>query len=162
MMKKLLFVLVFGLVAGASYGQATGSEYRTAAGVKVWPGGITVKHFIKDQVALEGIAYFWDYGFRFTGLYEFHGDINGAQGLKCISDLVRILADMIATGKTVTIATMELILEWTEYWDWITKSKVLLSISASTGSLLSLSSAEQISGAGADWELGLHSNNVKR
>ncbi len=82
MMKKLLFVLVFGLVAGESYGQATGSEYRTAAGVKVWPGGITVKHFIKDQVALEGIAYFWDYGFRFTGLYEFHGDINGARGLK--------------------------------------------------------------------------------
>jgi hypothetical protein len=31
---------------------------------------------------LEGLASFWNYGFRFTGLYEIHGDINGAPGLK--------------------------------------------------------------------------------
>ncbi|ULQ57846.1 hypothetical protein KJS94_06495 [Flavihumibacter rivuli] len=62
--------------------QSLGSDYRTALGVKFYPGGITVKHFIKDNAALEGIAYFWNHGFRFTGLYEFHGDINGAPGLK--------------------------------------------------------------------------------
>ncbi len=82
-MKKLCIALTVMMMTSAiAFGQATGSEYTTAAGVKVWPGGITVKHFIKDDVALEGIAYFWNYGFRFTGLYEFHGDINGAPGLK--------------------------------------------------------------------------------
>lgn len=57
-------------------------EYRTALGVKFWPGGITIKHFVRDNRAIEGIAYFWNHGFRFTGLYEIHGDINGAAGLK--------------------------------------------------------------------------------
>lgn len=83
MMKKLFFVFTVSLLTTAiAFGQATGTEYRTAAGVKIWPGAITVKHFIKDEVALEGLGYFWNYGFRFTGLYEFHGDINGAPGLK--------------------------------------------------------------------------------
>ena len=65
-----------------SYGQAMGSSYRTALGVKFYPGGITIKHFTQSDRALEGIAYFYNYGFRFTGLYEIHGDINGAEGLK--------------------------------------------------------------------------------
>ena len=82
-MKKLLLAIGLGIfTVGVSNAQALGQEYRTAAGVKVWPGAITVKHFIKDNVALEGLGYFWNYGFRFTGLYEFHGDINGAPGLK--------------------------------------------------------------------------------
>lgn len=62
--------------------QAMGSTYRTALGVKFYPGGITLKHFLRTNRAIEGIAYFWDHGFRFTGLYEVHGDINGARGLK--------------------------------------------------------------------------------
>jgi hypothetical protein len=59
-----------------------GSDYQTAVGVKFWPGAITVKHFVQDNRALEGLANFWDHGFRFTGLYEIHGDISGAPGLK--------------------------------------------------------------------------------
>jgi hypothetical protein len=70
------------LLKGGAYGQSMGSSYKTALGVKFWPGAITVKHFIADNKALEGLAYFWDHGFRFTGLYEFHGNINGAPGLK--------------------------------------------------------------------------------
>ena len=62
--------------------QSLGSEYRTALGVKVWPGSISIKHFTRDNTALEGLLSFWRYGFRFTGLYEYHGDINGAPGLK--------------------------------------------------------------------------------
>ena len=65
-----------------SNAQSMGSTYRTALGVKFLPGGITIKHFVADNRALEGIAFFWDHGFRFTGLYEIHGDINGAEGLK--------------------------------------------------------------------------------
>ena len=84
-MKKLittLLVIVTLTISQLSFGQAMGSEYRTALGVKFYPGGITIKHFTQDNRALEGIVYFHQYGFRFTGLYEIHGDINGAPGLK--------------------------------------------------------------------------------
>jgi len=82
-MKKLLLTTVvacFLFVTGFS--QSTGSTYRTALGVKIYPGAITIKHFIKDDVALEGLLSFWDHGFRFTGLYEFHGNISDIDGLK--------------------------------------------------------------------------------
>src|ERR1044072_5004984 len=84
-MKKVLplWTLVALLtLAQGSQAQSMGSTYRTAVGAKFWPGGITIKHFIRDNRALEGIGYFWGHGFRFTGLYEVHGDINGAPGLK--------------------------------------------------------------------------------
>ncbi|GGA83269.1 hypothetical protein [Puia dinghuensis] len=83
-MRKTLFVLgiVSFLFTNRSFAQAEGSSYETAVGLKFWPGALTVKHFIQDDRALEGILSFWDGGFRLTGLYEFHGDINGAPGLK--------------------------------------------------------------------------------
>ena len=83
-MKKIVALL--GLLAlltvSRTQAQSMGSEYRTAIGAKFWPGGLTIKHFIRDNRALEGVAYFWGHGFRFTGLYEVHGDINSAPGLK--------------------------------------------------------------------------------
>jgi hypothetical protein len=83
-MKKI--VVLLGLLAlfavNRTQAQATGTDYRTAVGVKFWPGALTIKHFIKDDAALEGLLNFWGHGFRFTGLYEFHGDINSAPGLK--------------------------------------------------------------------------------
>lgn len=84
-MKKILplvSLVVLLSVSHRSEAQSMGSSYRTALGVKFWPGGLTLKHFIRDNRALEGIGYFWSHGFRFTGLYEVHGDINGAPGLK--------------------------------------------------------------------------------
>mgnify|MGYP006973659189 FL=1 len=89
-MKKLLFVLFLAgcmFTDSSSMAQSMGSSYRTALGLKFWPGGITVKHFIRDNRALEGILYFWDHGFRFTGLYEWHGDFSGAAGLKWYAGL---------------------------------------------------------------------------
>ncbi len=81
-MRKVILstALVFSFIV--SQAQSTGSSYRTALGLKFWPAGITIKHFVGNNRALEGIGYFWDHGFRFTGLYEIHGDINGARGLK--------------------------------------------------------------------------------
>src|SRR5690349_2482183 len=83
-MKRIvvLFSLLALLTVSRTQAQSMGSEYKFAVGVKLWPGGLTAKYFIRDNRALEGIAYFWEHGFRFTGLYEFHGDINGAPGLK--------------------------------------------------------------------------------
>ena len=83
-MKKTLCLLlvittIFSLNSSA---QSMGSSYQTAVGIKFWPGAISVKHFISDNNALEGLANFWDRGFRLTGLYEIHGDINDVEGLK--------------------------------------------------------------------------------
>ena len=82
-MKNILIAaLALVLLANKANAQAMGSSYRTALGVKFYPGAITIKHFTREDRALEGLVYFWNYGFRITGLYEIHGDINGAPGLK--------------------------------------------------------------------------------
>ena len=83
---KKIFILAIVCTAFAQqqvFAQAKGSSYKTALGVKFYPGaGITLKHFVKSNAALEGIGYFWRDGVRITGLYEFHGNISGAPGLK--------------------------------------------------------------------------------
>ena len=83
-MKRIyVSLLLFMLVAGsAGYSQSLGHTYRTALGVKFYPTALTIKHFVRPNRALEGLFSFWDHGFRFTGLYEFHGNISGAPGLK--------------------------------------------------------------------------------
>jgi hypothetical protein len=77
-MRKALFLIpaLACFFTTRSFAQAESQTYSTAVGIKFWPGAITVKHFISDDAALEGIASFWDNGFRVTGLYEIHGDIS--------------------------------------------------------------------------------------
>ena len=58
------------------------SSYTTAIGIKFYPTALSVKHFINDNAALEGLAHFWNKGFRVTGLYEIHYDIKSVEGLK--------------------------------------------------------------------------------
>jgi len=83
-MKKILtgIILMAGLGIGSAKAQSMGESYQTALGVKFYPGAISIKHFMDDNKALEGMASFWRYGLRVTGLYEIHGDIAGAPGLK--------------------------------------------------------------------------------
>jgi hypothetical protein len=81
-MKKIILSILITACAFSARSQSKGSTYQTGVGLKLYPGAVTLKHFIRDDRALEGLAYFWDYGVRFTGLYEFHGDIPGAEGLK--------------------------------------------------------------------------------
>jgi hypothetical protein len=85
-MRKVLVLAMAVLTVATSQAQsksAQGYDYTTALGVKVWDGGgISLKHFFDERNAGELIAYFWSRGVRFTGLYEIHGDINGAAGLK--------------------------------------------------------------------------------
>ncbi len=85
-MKKTVLALVVSLAIfqGAAIAQSNigSTDYTTAIGVKFYPGAITLKHFVTDKHALEGIAYFWNRGTRITGLYEIHGDIQNAGGLK--------------------------------------------------------------------------------
>lgn len=80
----LLALLVLCIYYGQAQSSTTNStSYRTALGVKIWDGaGITLKHFGASGNAVEAIGYFWRHGFRLTGLYEIHGDIADAPGLK--------------------------------------------------------------------------------
>jgi hypothetical protein len=72
-----------GLLSNAQSKSTNSSSYTTALGVKVWDGaGISFKHFLKSNKAIELIGYFWGHGFRITGLYEIHGPIQGATGLQ--------------------------------------------------------------------------------
>jgi hypothetical protein len=81
-MKKIYFAIVLSVFFSISDIHAQ-SDYKTAIGVKFYPGAFTLKHFIKaDQHALEGLLYLWDRGTRITGLYEFHNEINPVNGLK--------------------------------------------------------------------------------
>ncbi len=85
---KKLFILALTVLFAVTFLQAqnrgaTHSSYTTALGVKVWDGAsISLKHFVNTNHALEGIGYFWSQGFRITGLYEIHGPVSGAAGLK--------------------------------------------------------------------------------
>ena len=83
MRKVLILAVAIMAVTISSQAQSMGSSYRTALGVKIWDGaGISLKHFFRENRAGDFIGYFWSQGFRFTGLYEIHGDFAGAEGLK--------------------------------------------------------------------------------
>jgi hypothetical protein len=84
MKKQIILCIAASLIfVSAVTAQSKGSSYTTALGVKFLDGaGITLKHFISERDALEGIGFFWNQGTRITGLYELHYDINGAPGLK--------------------------------------------------------------------------------
>jgi hypothetical protein len=83
MKKVFIFILISVLVTDHASAQSMGRTYQTALGVKVWDGaGISFKNFVAPNNALEVIGYFYRFGTRITGLYEIHGDINGAPGLK--------------------------------------------------------------------------------
>ncbi|MEO6330338.1 MAG: hypothetical protein ABIO55_15495 [Ginsengibacter sp.] len=87
MKKTFVLLAVFITIAltqvNAQKSSSTNSaSYKTAIGVKFWPTAITLKHFIADKKALEFLGYFYNAGARITGLYEFHGNINGVEGLK--------------------------------------------------------------------------------
>ena len=59
----------------------SGTKYTTAIGVGISPGQITLKQCLRENYAVEGIAYFWN-GIRVTGLYEINYDIEGFKGLR--------------------------------------------------------------------------------
>ena len=79
-MRRVFFLVV--IVAMASISNVRAQDYKTALGIKFYPGAVSVKHFVNDKGAIEGLGYFWKYGTRITGLYEYHMDIKDLDGLK--------------------------------------------------------------------------------
>ena len=69
-MKKILLTLVLALAVIAL---ANAQDYKTGIGLRGgWGYGLTVKHFISEKSALEGILSSRWSGFEITGLYEIH------------------------------------------------------------------------------------------
>lgn len=87
-MKKTLLIFIVSFVVAMSQLSAqnsstNSSDYTTAVGLKFYPTAISLKHFLTgNKNALEVLGYFTNHGTRITGLYEIHGDINGAEGLR--------------------------------------------------------------------------------
>ncbi len=78
----ILLSSLFLLMGFFSQAQMVEQNYKTAVGIKFYPAGLTVKHFVSDKAAVEGLLYSWTYGARLTALYEFHGNISDVEGLK--------------------------------------------------------------------------------
>ncbi len=69
------------LTATSAFAQS--QSYGTAIGARLGglTSGLTLKHFIARDAALEGIVSFGSKSFLITGLYEVHNTISGANGL---------------------------------------------------------------------------------
>src|SRR4249919_1630602 len=94
-MKKIYLVVIASLICMGTINAQNKNKtttvtdggmagYKTALGIRFgWEGGLTLKHFIKEKRALEGIlAFGWNgYGFRLTGLYEVHKSFPDVEGL---------------------------------------------------------------------------------
>ena len=82
-MKHILILsILITITVFVAKAQTNNSEYQSALGVKFYPGAISFKTFVANNKAAEFLGYFYNYGFRVTGLYEIHGDIIGMSGLK--------------------------------------------------------------------------------
>lgn len=82
MIKKAI-VSVFALVIMTLGTQALAQDYQTGVGLRVGvSNGLTVKHFLSDRAALEGILHTRWRGLVITGLYEVHQDIDELPGLR--------------------------------------------------------------------------------
>jgi hypothetical protein len=63
MKKQFLLALLVSVMAVSNVNAQqsksfNSSDYTTAIGIKFYPGALSVKHFLNDAAALEGLAYF--------------------------------------------------------------------------------------------------------
>lgn len=83
MKKSLLILLLCISVYVANSQQNKNSDiYKTAIGLKIYPGAITAKHFINTNTAIEGIATLTNRFLRITALYEIHNKLGSYESLK--------------------------------------------------------------------------------
>ena len=83
MVKKLTIAAVALFFGLSSYNEVKAQTYATAAGLRLGVStGVTFKHFIKDDLALEGILHSKWRGLLITGLFEVHKNIREVRGLR--------------------------------------------------------------------------------
>lgn len=72
-MKKTILILI--LLSFVGFGALRAQDYGTGIGIRGGPAqGITIKHFISNTNAIEGIVSTRWQGWIITGLYEIHAD----------------------------------------------------------------------------------------
>jgi hypothetical protein len=82
-MNRIYLSIILVTIGFSSFAQTNmGTDYTTAVGVKLYPGAVTVKHFIQKNKAIEGLGYISADGFRITGLYELHYPLGNTEGLQ--------------------------------------------------------------------------------
>src|SRR5690606_36147238 len=80
---KLKSILISAGLLLAITMSAQAQDYNTGIGLRGgFSQGLTVKHFVSDKAALEGILHTRWSGLMVTGLYEIHNDIANAPGLR--------------------------------------------------------------------------------
>lgn len=80
------FAMVVCLLSGATLLKA--QQGQTGVGIRLGTDpGITVKHFVRENGAIEGILHTGYRGLMVTGLYEWHTPISSAPGLKFYAGL---------------------------------------------------------------------------
>lgn len=79
--RSILSVVILITLAFGS--EALAQDYQTGAGLRLGvSNGLTVKHFISDRAAVEGMLHSRWKGLLITGLYEVHQDIPELSGLR--------------------------------------------------------------------------------
>jgi hypothetical protein len=82
-MYKKAIAVIFALCITALGTKAIAQDYQTGVGLRLGvSNGLSVKHFLSDRAALEGILHSRWKGLVITGLYEVHQDINDLPGLR--------------------------------------------------------------------------------
>lgn len=83
-MKRVRSCVFFAcLFVAFSVNAQKGNTYKTGVGIKVYPTGVTLRHFVKpESQAVEFVGYFWRKGTRITGLYEFFFDLGKSENFK--------------------------------------------------------------------------------
>lgn len=94
-LSAIAFMLLFALSTNAQ------QSYKTGLGLRGgYPSGITVKHFMTNKTAVEGVlSVGWGY-YGITGLYQIHNNIPDAEGFKWYYGLGGHLASSKSDRKT--------------------------------------------------------------
>jgi hypothetical protein len=78
-MKRLFFALTFSMIFIVA---VSGQDYKTGIGFRGgFSNGLTIKHFLTSDVALEGLLTSRYSGYNITGLYEIHTEPFSVTGL---------------------------------------------------------------------------------
>jgi hypothetical protein len=82
-MEKKGIIIVLAIFAMLFSAEAQSQSYGTGIGLRSGvSNGLTVKHFISNNAAMEGILHTRWQGLVITGLYEVHQDIEEVRGLR--------------------------------------------------------------------------------